>query len=565
MFYLVLSFKLQDDDQMPMQNFEELQNELSQQTREIEKWWSSPRWSKTKRIYTAAEIAARRGTLPPVTHPSSLMAQKLYGVLAQHQRDKTVSRTFGALDPVQVTQMAQYLDTVYVSGWQCSSTASTSNEPGPDLADYPMDTVPNKVEHLFKAQLFHDRKQLEARASCKSQKELDALGPAIDYLRPIVADADAGHGGTTAVFKLTKMFIERGAAGIHIEDQTSTNKKCGHMAGRCVIPVQEHVNRLTTVRLCADIMHSDLVLVARTDSEEATLISSTIDPRDHYFIVGATNAAVEESYAEILERAILKGASAEEIAALEKRWCAKAKLKLFHEAFRDVVLKLQPSNKQQILDEFNSKVGPFTATSLRDMQRLAKHLIGRTIHFDWDLPRGREGLYRYKGGTQSSIMRARAFAPYADLVWMECNNPDFEQARQFAEGVRAVYPDQWLAYNLSPSFNWTKAMSAEEQLTFIERLGNLGFIWQFITLAGLHTSALSSHVFSREFVKRGMRSYAELVQQQEINEGVDVVKHQKWSGAEYIDSLLQIALGGASATAAMAEGVTEDQFRDSKL
>lgn len=111
------------------------------------------------------------------------------------------------LDPVQVTQMAKYLETVYVSGWQSSSTASSSQEPGPDLADYPSNTVPNKVEHLFMAQLFHDRKQREARSGL-SQSER-AKTPFIDYLRPIVADADTGHGGLTAVMKLTKMFVEK--------------------------------------------------------------------------------------------------------------------------------------------------------------------------------------------------------------------------------------------------------------------------------------------------------------------------------------------------------------------
>lgn len=546
-------------------NFQVLQNELNAAAVEIEKWWSQPRWKGTKRIYTAKDIAARRGTFPPVEYPSSVMAKKLYRVLEQHHKDRTVAKTFGALDPVHISQMAKYLDTIYVSGWQCSSTASSSNEPGPDLADYPMDTVPNKVDHLFKAQLFHDRKQLEARAKARSQEELDAMGAPIDYLTPIVADGDAGHGGLTAVFKLTKMFIERGAAGIHMEDQTSTNKKCGHMAGRCVIPVQEHINRLSTVRMCADIMHSDLVLVARTDSEAATLISSTIDTRDHYFIVGATNSAMEdESFAETMDKAILSGKSAEELAHIEKDWCERADLKLFHEAFADEVNrlpKISEKEKQKIIDLFSSKIGPLTETSHRDAKKLAKELLGHDIYFNWDLPRVREGLYRYQGGTQCSIMRARAFAPFADLVWMESNYPDYQQAVDFSKGVKAEYPDKMLAYNLSPSFNWTKAMSIDDQETFIDRLGNLGYSWQFITLAGLHTTALAISNFSRDFAQDGMKAYAQNVQKQEMENDVDILKHQKWSGAEYIDSLLKLAQGGISATAAMGKGVTEDQFR----
>lgn len=547
--------------------FEANQAKLQKDINEIEEWWSQPRWANTKRTYTAKDIAVRRGTFPPLEYPSTVMSKKLFGILSKHHANRTVSQTFGALDPVQVTQMSKYLDTIYISGWQCSSTASTSNEPGPDLADYPMDTVPNKVEHLFKAQQFHDRKQWEERASARSAEELAAKGPATDYLTPIIADADAGHGGLTAVYKLTKMFIERGAAGIHMEDQTSTNKKCGHMAGRCVIPVQEHINRLITIRMCADVMNSELIIVARTDSEAATLISSTIDTRDHYFIVGATNPEVEESLAETLDRAVINGATAEQLQAIEKEWNEKAGLKLFHEAFADEVnndSKLSAAEKKSLIDQFNSKVGPLTETSHRDASKLAQSLLGREIYFNWDLPRVREGLYRYRGGTQCAVMRARAFAPYADLVWMESNYPDYEQAVEFAEGVRAKYPHQWLAYNLSPSFNWQAAMSPEEQYTFIDRLGKLGYIWQFITLAGLHTTALAINNFAKDFAKDGMKAYAQNVQQREMDCGVDVLKHQKWSGAEYIDGILKLAQGGVSATAAMGEGVTEEQFK-SKL
>ncbi|BAP73446.1 isocitrate lyase [Kluyveromyces marxianus] len=530
-----------------------LQNEVD----EIEKWWSQPRWKNTKRIYSAYEIAKRRGSIQPTVYPSSLMAQKLYKILEGHAKNGTVSKTFGALDPVQITQMSKYLDTIYVSGWQCSSTASTSNEPGPDLADYPMDTVPNKVEHLFKAQQFHDRKQWER--ICDGTIEESEI---IDYLTPIVADADAGHGGLTAVYKLTKMFIERGAAGIHIEDQTSTNKKCGHMAGRCVIPVQEHINRLITCRMAADVLGSDLVLVARTDSEAATLLSSTVDSRDHYFILGATNPEVKgQPLNELLNKAILDGATAEDLQAVEKKWLAKADVKLFHEAFADAVRAA--GKGESLIKEFNSKVGPLTESSIYEMQALAKELLGSEteLFFDWDLPRGREGLYRYQGGTQCSVMRARAFAPYADLCWMESNYPDYEQAKEFAQGVTAKFPGKWMAYNLSPSFNWTKAMSVEEQETFIQRLGDLGYIWQFITLAGLHTSGLAIEQFSKNFAKYGMKAYAQDIQKKELDNGIDMVKHQKWSGAEYIDGLLRLAQGGLAATAAMGHGVTEDQFK----
>ncbi|AMD19988.1 HCL163Wp [Eremothecium sinecaudum] len=537
-----------------------MKQQTAAEVAQIEKWWSEPRWAHTKRNYTAEDVAKRRGTFPVLKSTSTVMADKMYALLDKHARDGTASQTFGALDPVHVTQMAKYLDSVYVSGWQCSATASTSHEPGPDFADYPMDTVPNKVEHLIKSQLFHDRKQREARLSCTTPEQLNALGPEIDYLRPIIADADAGHGGLNAVYKLTKLFIERGAAGIHMEDQTSTNKKCGHMAGRCVVPVQEHVNRLIMSRLCADVMGSNLLLVARTDSGRATLISSTIDNRDHYFILGATNPEVTVSLADTLAEAQAAGASSEELQELEARWNEKARLRLFHEIFSEKVKNNPKIFNQSVIANFNSRTGPYSGKSIQQMQAIARELIGEEIYFNWDLPRSSEGLYRYNGGIECSIMRARAFSPYADLVWMESDSPDFEEARQFAVGVREKYPHQWLAYNLSPSFNWPKAMPPHEQETFITRLAKLGYNWQFITLAGLHTTALAVHSFSREYKKFGMKAYAVDVQQREIDESVDILKHQKWAGAEYVDGLLKLALGGVSATAAMGKGVTEEQF-----
>merc|ERR1711988_108911 len=203
----------------------------------------------------------------------------------------TCSHTFGALDPVQVVQMAKYLSSVYVSGWQSSSTASTSNEPGPDVADYPYDTVPNKVEQLFKAQLFHDRKQFEERRRMTAEQR--AKTPAVDFLNPIIADADTGHGGITATMKLCKMFIENGAAGIHIEDQKPGTKKCGHMGGKVLVSTAEHTQRLIALRLQSDVLNTPLVIVARTDGEAATMIDSNIDPIDHPHIKGATVPGVE--------------------------------------------------------------------------------------------------------------------------------------------------------------------------------------------------------------------------------------------------------------------------------
>jgi isocitrate lyase len=474
----------------------------------------------------------------PLEFVGAKISEKLYHMMRDHQAKGTCSHTFGALDTVQVTQMAKYLTSVYVSGWQSSSTASTSNEPGPDVADYPYDTVPNKVEQLFKAQLFHDRKQFEERRGWTAEQRAKTLP--VDYLNPIIADADTGHGGITATMKLCKMFIENGAAGIHIEDQKPGTKKCGHMGGKVLVSTAEHTQRLIALRLQSDVLNTGLVIVARTDAEAATLIDCNIDPVDHPFIKGATVPGVEP-----LSEATRKKTDAD--------WETRAGCMTFPDAVAKT-MKAKGMDATAWLKQ--SRKG-----SLPELRKRAASAGFGDVHFDWEAARTVEGYYRIKGCTEFCIERAIAWTPYADAIWMESGKPILSQAKQFAEEVKAAAPHQMLAYNNSPSFNWDSAGMTDSQMeSFIWDLAKLGYCWQFITLAGFHCDALSIDNFAKAYATRGMAAYVQLIQREERKHGVETLTHQKWSGSELVDKMGNIVSGGLSSTGIMSAGVTEKQF-----
>lgn len=479
----------------------------------LQTWMDGDRFRNTIRSYLASDIISLTPSIS-TSWASNILSDKLYRLLRRHFNEGTTSLTYGIMDPVQLIQASPYLETIYCSGWMCASTASSNNEPGPDFADYPYDTVPKKVEQLFKAQQFHDRKQ-------RLLKKKGLLQNEVDFYRPIIADADAGFGGITSLMKLTKMFIEAGAAGIHIEDQKHGVKKCGHLSGKVLVPISEQITRLKAARLQADLMKNGLVLIARTDAESGTFLDSNIDERDHPFILGQ-----------------LKTSSGTYICTFPD-----AVAQLYKEAGRT------DFRRSDYLHSF------------KDAYRRARLSLNESFTFDWEVCRTPEGFYRVQNGLDYCIQRCLAYSPYADLLWMETSKPDPDQATQFASSIKKKYPNIMLAYNLSPSFNWDSSNLTDDELkTFSDRLAKLGFCWQFITLASFHVNGLASTRFARHFSHDKLLAYVRDIQREERKERIDTLKHQQWSGTLLADEIQDILSPGSSSIKSSGEGNTERQF-----
>ncbi|TQK20446.1 isocitrate lyase [Microbacterium sp. SLBN-154] len=412
-----------------------------------EVWETDPRWDGVQRTYTADDVIALRGSVREESTLARRGAESLWNLL--HTEDYI--RALGAYTGGQAVQQVRAgLKAIYLSGWQVAADGNLAGQTYPDQSLYPANSVPAVVRRINNALLRQD--QIEHAEGTSTR----------DWLAPIVADAEAGFGGPLNAYELAQSLIQSGAAGIHWEDQLASEKKCGHLGGKVLVPIQQHIRTLNAARLAADVAGVPTVMIARTDALAADLLTSDVDERDRPFLTGERTA---------------------------------------------------------------------------------------------------EGFYRVRPGLDSVIARGLAFAPYADLLWVETGEPDIELAREFAAAVHAQFPGKLLAYNCSPSFNWKRHLDDQQIATFQQELAELGYKFQFITLAGFHALNYSMFDLARGYADRAMTAYVELQEAEFAAEsaGYTATRHQREAGTGYFDRV-STALNPDSATLALVGSTEAQQF-----
>ena len=415
--------------------------------------WAHDRWATIKRDYTVEDVKKLQGSVKIKHTLAENGSKKLWELL--HKEDYVA--TLGTYTGNMAVQQARAgLKAIYLSGWQVAADANSSGQMYPDQSLYPVNSVPDIVKRINLA--FQRADQVQHMEKLENIETTD-----IDFFLPIIADAEAGFGGPLNCFELMKSMIEAGAAAVHFEDQLASEKKCGHLGGKVLVPTATFERTLNSARLAADVMGVPTLIMARTDAEAARLITSDIDERDHKFLTGE---------------------------------------------------------------------------------------------------RTTEGFYRMTGGIDCAIARGIAYAPYADLVWCETATPDLAEARKFAEALKKEHPDQMLAYNCSPSFNWKKHLDEAQMKVFQKEIAAMGYKFQFITLAGFHNLNYSMFKLAEAYKENGMAAYSEL-QQKEFGaekDGYSATKHQREVGVSYFDAVSNAVTKGQSATTAMDDSTETDQF-----
>ena len=579
---------------------------FEQQVAQAADWLLSPRFEGTVRLYSPRQVAEQWGTIETDYVVARMAADGFYARLRELFAERRQITTFGPYSPGQAVVIKRLgIEAIYLGGWATSAKGSVSEDPGADLASYPLSQVPDEAALLVRALLTADRNQHFARS--RMTEEQRKATPEVDYRPFIIADADTGHGGDAHVRNLIRRFVEAGVPGYHIEDQKPGVKKCGHQAGKALVAVDEQIKRLNAARFQLDVMKVPGIIVARTDAESATLLDGCEDERDQPFVLGATHvelpsyklayvailkrlfelgvdeirghmlfavsdAAYDAAFA-WLERAGVMSLLAESAPAFEGStadamlgkvvtrlsdvWQAEAGLKTYHQAVADV-LEFRAGEGER----FDMSVAEWLAfserASLHSAREQAKSM-GIGITWDCELPKTPDGYYHVQGGIDFAIARSLAFAPFADILWMETKTANLEDARTFAEAIHAEFPDRMLAYNLSPSFNWdTTGMSAEEMKRFPEDLGKLGFVFNFITYGGHQIDGLAGEEFARALKEDGMLALARLQRKFRLVES-PYRTPQTLVGGPRLDAALMASSGRTATTHAMGKGSTQFQ------
>ncbi|HEX9306209.1 MAG TPA: isocitrate lyase ICL2 [Anaeromyxobacter sp.] len=582
---------------------------FEQEVADLRRWFASPRFAGIKRVHSAREVVEQRGTIRPEYAVARGAAEAFYERLRQLFEQKRCITTFGPYSPGQAVAMKRMgLEGIYLGGWATSAKGSSHEDPGPDLASYPLSQVPDEAAPIVRALLTADKNQFHARA--RMTEEQRRATPAVDFRPFIIADADTGHGGDAHVRNLIRRFVEVGVPGYHIEDQKPGVKKCGHQGGKVLVSEDEQLKRLSAARFQLDIMGVPGIIVARTDAESATLLDGRGDDRDQPFLLGATNvslptfkaaflailrqfqrAGVEElsghelyalcdeelSAADAwLERGGLAKATAAAAADLRKKAIASvdAALDKVFDAFVDVWQhEAGVSTYAQAVGEaigFRQNEGDPPAMSKADWLAFAERAplyqarkkarsLGLDVTWDCEHAKTPDGYYQVRGGIDYAIAKSLAAAPFADLLWMETKTADLRDAKRFADAIHAVFPDKMLAYNLSPSFNWdTTGMNDDQMRSFPAELGRMGFVFNFITYSGHQINDLASEKFATALRQDGMLALARLQRKFRLLES-GYRTPQTLVGGPRADAALMSLSGRTSTTKAMGQGSTQHQ------
>ena len=572
-------------------------------------WMESDRFSRITRVHTPAQVLEQKGTVPQEYTVARDAAAGFHARLRELFAEGKSITSFGPYSPGQIVQMKRAgIEGIYLGGWATSAKGSTNEDPGPDLASYPLSQVPDEAAGLVRALLTADKNQRFARSRMTEAER--AATPEVDFRPFLIADADTGHGGDAHVRNLVRRFVEAGVPGYHIEDQKPGAKKCGHQGGKVLVPSDEQLKRLSAARFQLDIMGVEGIIVARTDAEAANLLDGSGDERDQPFILGVTNTSVpsykagflavlrrlhaagiaevnghmlyavsDEEYADAdawleangvtaaVDAVAAKYTSGEIVSpealvdaagdAFLQKWEEEAGLTTLGQAVADVIAFR--SDEESAPDISVEEWTTFASRASWYEIRSKAKALGVDVVWDAELAQTPEGYYQIRGGIPYAVAKSLAAAPFADLLWMETKTADLKDAKEFADAIHEVFPDQMLAYNLSPSFNWdTTGMTDEQMAAFPAELGKLGFVFNFITYGGHQVDGMAVEEFATALKQDGMLALARLQRKLRLVES-PYRPPQTLVGGPRLDAALVASSGRTATTTAMGKGSTQVQ------